>query len=83
MRRIETQRVNARQEMLVGITLPPWFHAGEKTPPGLMIFFRVQFVGLLDEDFAALLGLFDKRRPVRGQAGRLDKVSRSRHTQSP
>ena len=69
--------------MPVGIALPARLHTREKVPPGFVILLRIEFVGLVNEDLAVSLRLFDKRRLVRGQAWRLDNGRLLRHSKIP
>jgi hypothetical protein len=73
--------MNAVEEMPVGVLIPARLHAREKVPPGFVIFVRIKFVRLVNEDLAVSLRLVDKRRLVRGQARRLDNRSLPRHSE--
>ena len=46
--RIQAQRMDALQEMLVGVTIPAWKHARVQLAPSLVILVGVQLVRLLD-----------------------------------
>ena len=69
------------EEMFVGVALPSGSHAGEKAPPGFVIFVGIHFVWLGDVNLAVLMGLLDEGRLIRGQAGRLDDCILLGHTQ--
>src|SRR5205085_2494251 len=67
--RIETQAANAFKEVLVRIPLPAWRDARKQLAPRLLVFVRVQLIGLLDVELALALSGFDEGCLAGGQTG--------------
>lgn len=58
--RIETQRANPCQKMIVRVFFPARTHALREAPPGFVIFRGVKLIRLLDVKFPAPASLSDK-----------------------
>lgn len=64
---LQAQRIEPRQKLRIGVSMPAGKHARVQAPPGFMIFRRIQLIRLTDVELTPAARVLDEGSFGRGQ----------------